>query len=379
MTNVYIDESGNSGDLSLVGEDLSFNNQPIFVMTGIILDDENAFVQHVQDLKSKYKIKSNNELKSNLLLKNKHKMILELVKFFVSTDSKFFIEVVDKRFQLVVNIVDHFLLPPYFMPEITEKDVVMKLAYASFLYGYLEDQILYDYVQITKNPSNDSVREFFRKLKDVLLKDEHEEQNWTAIRLVDQSLDEFEHIINSEKENAWGRFLPIPDKNKRGRLVWMLPNYSSLASIYARINKYANGCVGEYTIIHDDQDHFDEILQDAKKQTEESDLMNCTYMPISVKFDFFTSAQLHFESSHNYVGIQIADVFSGLIRRYEENLLKGITTEELLLEAVHLLLDKTDEGSGVGINRVTPQDIESLEQRLIMINMMESFDFENIL
>lgn len=353
MVNVYIDESGNSGDLSLVSEDLSFNNQPIFVMTGIILDDESAFVKRIQDLKSKYKIKSNNELKSNLLLKNKHEMILELVKFFVSTDSKFFIEVVDKRFQLVVNIVDHFLLPLYFMSEITETDVIMKLVYASFLYEYLEDQILYDYVQITKSPSNDSIRGFFRKLKGSLLKDEHKELNWTAIRLVDESLDDFEQIIKSEEENAWKRFLPIPDKNKRGSLVWMLPNYSSLANIYARINKYANGYAGKYTIIHDDQDHFDEILQDAKKQTEESDLMSCTYMPISVKFDFFTSAQLRFESSHNHVGIQIADVFSGLVRRCEENLLKGIKTEKLLLEAIRLLLNKTNEESGVGINRVT--------------------------
>lgn len=366
MAKIYIDESGNSGDLSLIGDDLSFNNQPVFVLTGIVLDDENAFVQRVQDLKSEYKIKNDNELKSNLLLKNKHKMILELVKFFVSTDSKFFIEVVDKRYQLIANIVDHFLFPPYFMQKITETDVVMKLIYASFLYGYLEDQILYDYVQITKSPSNYNIREFFRKLKDCLLKDESKELNYTAIQCVDESLDDFEHIVMSEGKNAWKRFLPIPDKNKRDALVWMLPNYSSLANIYARINKYTNGYVGEYTIVHDDQDHFDEILQDAKKRTEETDLMNRMYMPTSVNFDFSASAQLRFESSHNHVGIQIADVLSGLVRRYEENLLKDIATEEFLLEAIHLLLDKANEENGVGINRVAPQDIMSLVERLSM-------------
>lgn len=107
---IYIDESGNTGDLSLNNKDLSFSQQPVFVLAGVTFHNEGLLLGYIQQLKSKYKINPDKELKSTLLLKKKPSFILELVELLTNSKASFFIEVVDKK------ISDDYLYCGLFCP-----------------------------------------------------------------------------------------------------------------------------------------------------------------------------------------------------------------------------------------------------------------------
>ncbi|MCT8767822.1 DUF3800 domain-containing protein, partial [Glaesserella parasuis] len=77
--NIFIDESGNSGDLIKKNMDLNFAGQRIFVLSALKFDDNLRLKleNKVRELKEKYKINSN-ELKSTSLFKKKPEFILDL-------------------------------------------------------------------------------------------------------------------------------------------------------------------------------------------------------------------------------------------------------------------------------------------------------------
>lgn len=75
--NIFIDESGNTGDLIKENMDLDFAGQKIFVLSAIKPNQNSIPIieKHVQELRKKHKIKSD-ELKSTKLFKNNPKFIL---------------------------------------------------------------------------------------------------------------------------------------------------------------------------------------------------------------------------------------------------------------------------------------------------------------
>lgn len=414
MMRIYIDESGNSGDLSRVDEGLLFNNQPAFVLTGISLEDEGETFQYVECLKAEYRIRSDQELKFSVLKSKKkyYPLILELVNHITQTQSKYFIELVDKKYQLAVNIVGYFLFPPYLSESRTKIGSMMQILYASWVYRVCKNDMFFDYVQLTKDPCNNKIQKYFERLKEffnqinVEIKksieikhikynidysafsadDKARLQECTlralepellienklaedAITILDETMQLFEQFKKKEGDMAWKRFLPVPDFNKQGLLVWMLPHYSSFTAIYSRLNKAMNGGASNCIMIHDDQKHFDDILLVAKKLMESAEYGN-DYEPITSKFTFEEEAKLTFESSSNF-GVQIADVISGLTRMVYENSINMKETDPILQEAMNMIIAHSDLQTSIGCNCVVPQSLQMINNVISVCNKLD--------
>ena len=165
-------------------------------------------------------------------------------------------------------------------------------------------------------------------------------------------LDEYDTELR-QNSDACRSFLPPPDNSKRGRPIWLLPNLASLMNIYARINRHEGGKLSDIAMIHDEQIHFDEILQSNKTNAESlgSRAAN-VYTPHS-DFEFLESAPLSFARSGDSLGLQIADLLAGFSMRYARNLLKSADAlPPEAIECFRQLIRASRPDKGVGINQV---------------------------
>ncbi|QSB03800.1 DUF3800 domain-containing protein (plasmid) [Methylomonas sp. EFPC1] len=350
--NFYIDESGNTGDLSLSGPDMDFGTQPVFTLACVGLSDENDLSTALNELKKKHKVQAS-EVKLSKLLKRKPKFILETVDFLLSSGSPFFIEVVDKKYHLAVNITNNFVWPPYFNTEENQGTIFLKNIFSDFIYHKIGNKVFYEFLQSMKEPSNEKINRMFALLQEAIADIDHDVAK--ALRdSVNESKDDFRIMQEQEGELAYKRFLPVPDKSKRGQTIWMLPNYSCFTNIYARINLYLSGNISSCKIFHDEQLQFDQIISEAKSQLESNPITS--YIPSFADYRFKQSAELFFKVSHDSAGIQIADILAGLSMRWCQSYLNGEVPTGPIDEAIDRLLHHSSPPRGIGINLVATQN-----------------------
>lgn len=105
----YIDESGNTGDLSTVKIDSYFVEQRMFALAafGCTLDQD--FTDKLGALKKAHRIQSS-ELKSKQAY-DKPRFIFDLLDLLETRRAPIFIELVDKHFFVVVNIIERMVVP----------------------------------------------------------------------------------------------------------------------------------------------------------------------------------------------------------------------------------------------------------------------------
>ncbi|MBD8475018.1 DUF3800 domain-containing protein [Pseudomonas sp. CFBP 8770] len=109
----FIDESGNTGDLILGGETLSYGGQPYVGLGCLGIKDLTQFEADISALKLKHRIQSN-DLKSTNIYKSKPAFILDLVKLIANNKTPFLIELVEKKFFVATNLAHYLVWPPYF-------------------------------------------------------------------------------------------------------------------------------------------------------------------------------------------------------------------------------------------------------------------------
>lgn len=368
----YIDESGNTGDIGFTKNRLDFGGQPVFSLACIGIKDLSALEEKVTALKATHKIRSD-ELKTTSLYKEKPKFIRDIFKYIKSEELPFFIEIVDKKYQLAVTIVNHYILQSYFMIEEDEESIAMRNIFSDFIYHYVDDRIFFDFISIFDNPSETKIVGFFNVLLNYFEKME-DEISRCILELVRESLDDYKHIKIQEGDNAYKRFLPLPDINKRGEKIWILPNYASFTHIYARINLYTDGNLSDIDIMHDEQVHFDEIIKDAKISAESATNINKAMAP-NADFSFVDYANLTFGNSKENLGIQIADILAGFSSRflydyYSNNRIFHLPLFlqppsnrhicEYKAEAINILFESSIPEKGVGINFVSSKEALNL-------------------
>ncbi|WP_336976061.1 DUF3800 domain-containing protein [Acinetobacter pittii] len=353
--NYYLDESGNAGDISLTKPDLSFGGQPIFALACIGFSELNTLEKHISDLKKEYKIQAE-ELKMQNIYKKKPKFVKEVFQFIKEAEIPFFVEVVDKKYQLAINIVNHYVMPPYFMQPEDNNTIVVRNYFSDFICDEFPDSIFVDFINIFEDPSNSKVIDFFYILIDFLSKQSGEVYEELLI-YIKESLDDYYEIEKKEGVNTYKRFLPIPDLNKREEFVWMLPHYNSFTNIYARINLYNTGDLSNIKLIHDEQKHFDEILKAAKSDAENlKETIPSSITPNS-NYNFIKSASLSFGDSKKSVGIQVADILSGFLMRFTSDYIFGNEICADKREAFDILFKCGDEKTSIGINFVLSKPI----------------------
>ena len=349
----YIDESGHSGDLIKSGKALDFNGQPIFSLACIGVDDETRLDKTIECLSSKHRIASS-ELKYSSL-KSKPGFTLDLVNFLCSESLPFFIEVVDKKFFLCINLVNYHIVPPSAGIEEDYLANLMRNRFADYLYDHAPITVFEKFLTACSEPSELTLRESFHALMCLVKCDRGESDEAEGIRLnLVESLDDYESL-KLESEDAHLQFLPSPDNSKRSKLIWMLPNLSSFCNIYARINLFHAGDLSDICMIHDEQKHFDEILENSKQSAESLLKSGASVYTPHANYNFNQSAPLLFAESGRSRGIQVADVLAGFIMRYVKDIVsdaKSINPQ--LHKAFDMLLTHSNSAKGVGVNLVIP-------------------------
>ncbi len=352
--NLYMDESGNTGDLARTTSALDFGGQTVFSLAAIGIADEDRLSESLAALRRKHNIQAT-ELKLSKLLKRKPSFALDAVDLLIQSELPFFVEVVDKKYQLAVSITNGFIWPPYFNTDESQETVCLKKIFADYIYHKLSNEMFFGFVECMNAPSNEKTGAYFDLLKEFISKDPHEVAQGIASQ-VEESKDDFRIMIEQENEKAHRRFLPLPDIGKRDQEVWLLPNYSSFTNIYARTNLFLSGKLDGTCIYHDEQAHFDEIIACAKSQAESTQVDPETFKLPYSDYSFQQFSKLCFKASPESTGIQLADIVAGLsMRWYQAHLQQEIDTKTLD-QAIDVLLQHSNPQRGVGINVVGPHD-----------------------
>lgn len=349
--NFYIDESGNTGDLTTDDAALIFGGQPLFSLAAIGIDDEGALEADIKELKSKHRIQLP-ELKASALYE-RPEFVLDLVHLIVDREFPYFVEVVDKKYFLATHITSRQLLPSVAgVPEDEQLNYVRNVV-ADFLYERAPDVFL-TFVTSCKFPSDESLRAQLRALLEFSGANGSRESPAVAVyRGAGATLEEYQTAIDKGQKNAYFDFLPIPDQSRRGKSIWVLPNLSSFTNVYARINFYAQGDLSMSRLIHDEHAHFAHILEASKAIMEALHEEEANHYTRYSDFDFRQTASLSFVQSESSVGLQVADVVAGFCMHYAKDL--SISRKELprvAHDAYRWLLRSGDAMRGTGISHV---------------------------
>lgn len=338
----YIDESGNTGDLVVTEKDDNFSSQEYFTLACVGLNDSSLsdLEGFIKKLKSKYKIQAP-ELKFSKMkgiFGKKIGFILELLKY-MEESSNILIEVVDKKYFLSTIIVNCLINPPYFQPDRDQNtEKLIHLEFSQWVYEYVTKEFLIKFTNISRNPSEDGLKELFDDL--LALAIETEDPLSDSVRLgIEESIDDFNIFKNDKKQldrDAYTYFLPLPDTNKRGQLIGVLPYISSFYNLHARLNYLFQRDLSEVSIVHDNQSHFDEILKYYHQSAVESTNKESVTFD-AADFVFLNSSSLEFQDDKGSIGLQVADLFAGLLNKSIPHL---IFKSELLTDAENAVLHR---------------------------------------
>jgi len=317
----YIDESGNTGDLIMTEENLNFSSQEYFTLACIGLEDEKLIdlENYIKKLKKKYKIQ-NKELKFGKMkhiFGKKIGFILELLKY-IEENTNILIEIVDKKYIIATNIVNCLVSPPYYQPKKNiEEEKQLHLILAQWIYQYIPNEFFIDFSNISRTPSEEGLDKLFQNLLKIIEGIDSEISNFMLENVI-ESIDDYELTKKEVEKNknmreAYTYFLPLPDYNKRGELIGVLPHIASFTNLHARLNYLHGGKLSDITIIHDNHAHFDEIIKEYHQSARDNIDEKKVYEMADFKFQTITNLEFH--DDKNKIGLQVADIFAGLINR----------------------------------------------------------------
>ena len=166
---IYIDESGNSGDLVQRKIDLTFSNQNIFTLSAVKIPEDvysKLEKEFIPELKKKYKIQSG-EIKSSNLFDKKPKVILEIVDFIKDNNIDYFIEITDKKYYICNSMVIHQVIPPYFISreELNGERKVLREIYMDIFIRNIGESEYQCFFEACQNINEESLLNSFHTLK----------------------------------------------------------------------------------------------------------------------------------------------------------------------------------------------------------------------
>ncbi|MDC6179721.1 hypothetical protein C2I33_04185 [Ralstonia solanacearum] len=352
----YIDESGNTGAATSTGKAYDFDGQPTFALAALGVRDEAAIAEIVKEVRAAHRIPAG-ELKSKSLT-SKSEFVRDLVDAICEQAPPCFIEVVEKKFFVVTNIVGSHVLPP--IPGLLGNPQAhfVQNAFADFLYDCMPAEVFDAFIAACQASSDSSLRASFSALLAFLERYPEGQVSKACRDMTRQSLNDYEELLADGNPTAYRNYLPSPDTGKRGKSVSMLPNLSSLTNIYARINLHLDGDLSAVELVHDEQHQFDQILTDAKHAAEALGERAAEFFTPHADYSFSASAPLVFSKSHDSLGLQLADVIAGFSMRYIKD---WLSDPRAISNAAHetfaRLCKLNDDGEGCGVSLVVSTDL----------------------
>ena len=349
----YLDESGSSGDLALPGAAFNFGQQEIFTLACLGVDDLASLGAEIDRIASRNRVNKQDFKSSDVA--NKPTVTGELVDYIASAGLSLMVEVVEKRFMLAVNMANTLVLPPVGECDTTPEALEVRKAFAHHIRSEAPLSVFGAFVAACRTPSADSIRAAYAALS-VWLGDcpAGDVAQGLAHSVADSA--EFFEDLGPDKESTWRLFLPLPDDNKRGQPVWMLPNLTSLTNVYARVNLRHRRRIDGVTLFHHQQDHFDNILRASKKEVERLAAAGDTIDVPNADYMFEEHAALTFVDSSS-PGVRAADLLAGFVMRYVRKVVYGNAPPiSEFTDVYHRLLLLSEPQEGLGVNLVLSPD-----------------------
>jgi hypothetical protein len=308
MYQIYIDESGHSGDVINWFKDLE---QPIFVLCGIIVDSKDA-VNLNNELKELYK-SFKNEIKSTEEKFN-YNLIKESYKILEKNKCKIIGEIVDKKYYYASRIVDTIIRMSYYyvisndlMDDYNEARFQLIDNYyvhnrlAELIFNNLNEKIVMLYSHAVEKKNIESLKLLIKeiiKLKSDKIIHSHTRKIKKYLKIFLKRLDQ----IQEEEISLFIENVVLKADNMNGRKkkrVYICPHISSLANLKQRlINNY-----DEIEFFHDTQNEYSTILRNYLNLYEDKEF------------------SINFIDSKNNCIIQAVDMFAGTLMRYSKELL----------------------------------------------------------
>ena len=354
---VFIDESGNTGDIVISPKKFSsIETQPFFVLAGVGVFDncEKDIIDILNRLKKIHRIQLN-ELKAKKIVKNRERFINELVNELYKNECPIFIELVDKKYFLISNIIQFVLIPPP-IRETNSMDVHLLWDIADYLYSIVSWKTLFSFCKVCKTPSEINFYNFIDFIeKD--LSSYNNELSMSLLSLIEQTKYIYS-IIREENQEAYTYFLPPPDIGKRKDSLPLLPHSTSFVNICARAEKYRvdNG-IEKLEFVHDESYYFDEILTSSLNwmKSLKEEIESPPYVKNHSKFNVSSVSQIVFEKSHLNEIIQIADILAGLMNYIWKSNISNVPLKNQYKESLELLYQMNSVHQSLGINFVVPK------------------------
>ncbi|MCY0893809.1 MAG: DUF3800 domain-containing protein [Acidibacillus sp.] len=358
---VFIDESGNTGDVRVAREeDLRFNGQPYFVLAGVgIWDDARSEMEaFVQNLKQKYRIQSP-ELKSSKLYDTKLNLVVELIDYLMVKRYPIFVEINDKKYFLCMQI-NNLIFRAFLQESPSDSTLTLMQISADYLYDTLPNRVFTLFSNACNQRDQKTFDQFLTSLRTALLfrKEDHGQ---ILREFLEETLGEYMGgNVEPGGKSPIESLLPEPDLSTKGQTLSALPHIPALANIVARVEQYQRDeGVQDCRFIHDEQAHFFHILHENMKVLQENDLSAFSRdnrLNGLVRFHL-DKLSLVEGNSKDEIGIQIADVVAGTVYRAWSEFVRSGFRFPSKYESVFRGLVTSYEGNHmpVGVNFVVPQ------------------------
>ena len=351
----YIDESGNTGDLTTAGIETYGFEQRIFTLAAVGCDLDDAFMDRFKALRTAHRIQSP-EVKSRQAYE-RPQFVSSLLDLLEESSCPIFIEAVDKHYFVIANIMDRIVVPYVGACDVQPRTLWMKGVMADHMAIYGPPELAQSFIACCQSRDYVEVRDFYKQIirwaQTSRLPTEGVADAF--VRFTRDSLKDFRKL---PKAKAVERALPIPDTSPKGKLLWVLPNLTSFTHIYARINRFHEKQVSDVTLFHDEQLQFGDVLHQNKGLMEGFTTQDMKLPLKTADFEFSASAKLEFLHSHDSIGIQIADVIAGFVARYIQNAVWGEMAMVADRKAIFNRVVTTGERErGTGVNIVAPESL----------------------
>lgn len=301
---VYIDESGHTGTQRFESSEWNINGQPYFVLAALITKEQNVLTvdNGVNAIVKKNKIQR--ELKSThkKVKKNIESIADDLKHILEITESRIVCEVVNKRYCVVMQVVDYCVVP-YYTYNQADVDMakVIKQISTNYIYENINDSLLGEFVEMfdSNRQDIDELILLCTKLLDKLEMD-----------FIKDSIKETMDIIKNYSKAGLKKsnLFPLADKYKGGiSTVAICPHINSL-------NNIIHSCLDETIFIHDEISDMELAIMDN----------------IDLHKNLFgREIHMSFEKSVKNKCLQFIDIFAGYIRIYVEKLICGEDISEI--------------------------------------------------
>jgi len=355
MNILYIDESGNTGETLSKNFKFNFENQPYYVLAGILLDEKSqvALSAFINSQIARHRIQGN-ELKAKNLYESKPIFIAELVDYIVTNKIPFFIELMDKYFYLHIQLVEYFIVPYYSIP-INDENIFQKRCIASTLGRLLNQDIYQSFIDTIKENTPEALENFYN-----ILITHFEQAGLNEIKTnVEQTKNDYLERKAEDPKKAFKEFFPMPDENPNKRLIHLLPNFNAFTNLVARANKYVEDNLTNkyFEIIHDEQKQFDLIFLSAlekMKNLETDKLIDNTHIAEKGRFNIDNNIKLNFKDSKTDIFIQVSDLISGVIMRFWLDFINKNEVKTTTYLPIIKKLNYPYANTTMGINYVVP-------------------------